>query len=129
MVICLLKKMKIKINSWYIIRYIKIHINMNPLLSVSKFTKIKSGRLLSTSYMNNYNMQDLVNKSMNAAKDGANELKKEALVSALDNAVFVLKESEKKMLDHKLNNITCEISINVGPIGISISKNIIAEKE
>jgi hypothetical protein len=78
---------------------------------------------------NTFNMPEILSKNINVAKDSVDELKKEAIGAALTNAINILKETEQKMIDHKLNDVNCGISINIGPISVSISKHIKIEKE
>ena len=102
------------------------------------FTKPKSRQYgTHSSFGNTFNMPEILSKNIDVAKDSVNEfekeymkeLKKEATSAALTNAINILKETEQKMIDHKLNDVNCGISINIGPISVSISKYIKIEKE
>jgi len=103
------------------------------------FTKPKSRQYgTHSSFGNTFNMPEILSKNIDLAKDSVNELskninvnelKKEATSAALTNAINILKETEQKMIDHKLNDVNCGISINIGPISVSISKYIKIEKE
>lgn len=70
---------------------------------------------------------ELINKNIDVlhnVKDGTAELKNETIRLAISNAIFILKESEQQMISQNINNMTCGVSINIGPISVNLSKII-----
>lgn len=71
-----------------------------------------------------HKIKTIINDTLGTAKQRVDELKKETVNMSLDSAMNMWKEAEMKMIENKLNNVNCSMTVNLGFVSFSMSKLI-----